>query len=117
MRSPGAPRRLRSMSARHAPRPRERPVAVLGEKEQAMDAKHPALVWSAVGVGLALIALAAVYWVEPAGSLPSFLPGHEAGSGHHHVKHGIAAFLVGAALLVYAWFQTGKEGGKQLTSS
>ncbi|MGZ4389942.1 MAG: hypothetical protein ACXVZL_11235 [Gaiellaceae bacterium] len=57
-------------------------------------------------VGLALIVVAVVYWVEPAGSLPSFFPGHTAGSAHHHVKHGIASFLVGLALLVYAWFQT-----------
>jgi hypothetical protein len=41
--------------------------------------------------------------------LPSWLPGHEAGSTHHHVKHGVAAFFVGAACLVYAWFQTGTK--------
>jgi hypothetical protein len=63
----------------------------------------------AVVVGLALIAAAVVYWVEPAKSLPSFFPGHEAGSDHHHVKHGIAAFLLGLALLVFAWFQSGRE--------
>jgi hypothetical protein len=66
-----------------------------------------ALVWLATIVGLALIALAIVYWVEPAKSLPTWLPGHEAGSGHHHVKHGIASLLVGLACLAYAWFQTG----------
>jgi hypothetical protein len=60
----------------------------------------------AIVAGLALIVLAIVYWVEPASSLPSWLPGHQAGSSHHHVKHGIAAFFVGVALLVYAWFQT-----------
>jgi hypothetical protein len=60
-------------------------------------------------VGLALIALAFVYWVEPARSLPSWLPGHEAGSSHHHVKHGIASFVVGLALLVFAWFQSGPQ--------
>ena len=60
-----------------------------------------------VVVGLALIVVAVVYWAEPAGSLPSWLPGHAAGSGHHHVKHGIASFLVGLACLIYAWFQTG----------
>jgi hypothetical protein len=58
-------------------------------------------------VGLALIAVAAVYWAEPARSLPSWFPGHEAGSNHHHVKHGIAALLVGLAALAFAWFQTG----------
>ena len=60
-------------------------------------------------VGIVLIVIAIVYWVEPAKSLPSFFPGHEAGSAHHHVKHGIAAFLVGAACLVFAWFRTGPK--------
>lgn len=59
--------------------------------------------------GLALIVLAVVYWAEPAKSLPSWIPGHEAGSSHHHIKHGIASFLLGLALLVYAWFQTGPK--------
>jgi hypothetical protein len=67
------------------------------------------LVWLAVIVGVLLIALAVVYWVEPAKSLPGFIPGHEAGSGHHHVKHGIASFLVGLAALAFAWFRTGPK--------
>ena len=67
------------------------------------------LVVLAIVVGLVLIALGVVYWVEPAKSLPSFLPGHEAGSSHHHVKHGIASFLVGLACLVFAWFNTGGD--------
>ena len=61
----------------------------------------------AVVLGIVLIAIAAVYWAEPAKSLPSFFPGHEAGSTHHHVKHGIAAFLLGIACFVFAWFNTG----------
>jgi hypothetical protein len=65
------------------------------------------LVVLAIVVGVALIAVAAVYWAEPAKSLPSFFPGHQSGSNHHHVKHGIAAFLVGLACLVFAWFNTG----------
>jgi amino acid transporter len=68
------------------------------------------LVWLSIIVGVALIAIAIVYWAEPAKSLPSFFPGHEAGSNHHHVKHGIASFLVGLACLVFAWFNTG--GGR-----
>ena len=71
-----------------------------------MDRKK-LLVVLAIVVGLVLIALGVVYWVEPAKSLPSFLPGHEAGSSHHHVKHGVASFLVGLACLVFAWFNTG----------
>jgi len=68
-----------------------------------------ALVWLAVVAGTVLIVLAIVYWALPAKSLPSWLPGHEAGSNHHHVKHGIAAFLLGLACFAYAWFQTGPK--------
>ena len=60
-------------------------------------------------VGIVLIVIAAVYWAEPARSLPGFFPGHQAGSAHHHVKHGIAAFGVGFALLVLAWFRSGPK--------
>lgn len=74
-----------------------------------MNTRSPIVVGLAVLVGVVLVALAIVYWVEPASSLPSFMPGHQAGSAHHHVKHGIASFLVGAAVLVFAWFQTGKK--------
>jgi UDP-N-acetylmuramyl pentapeptide phosphotransferase/UDP-N-acetylglucosamine-1-phosphate transferase len=63
----------------------------------------------AVVLGIALIVVAAIYWAEPAGSLPSFFPGHADGSVHHHVKHGIAAFLVGLACLAFAWFNTGPK--------
>ena len=67
------------------------------------------LVTAAIILGLVLIAIAIVYWAEPAKSLPSFFPGHESGSSHHHAKHGIASFLVGLACLVFAWFNTGEQ--------
>jgi hypothetical protein len=67
------------------------------------------LVVLAVVVGIALIVLAIVYWAVPAGSLPSWIPGHEEGSGHHHIKHGIAAFILGLAALAYAWFNSGPK--------
>jgi len=64
---------------------------------------------AAVILGIGLIAVAIVYWAEPAKSLPSFFPGHTAGSNHHHTKHGIAAFLLGIACFVFAWFRTGPK--------
>jgi hypothetical protein len=73
-------------------------------------AKHWSLIGAAVVVGIALIAISIVYFAEPAGSLPSFFPGHEAGSSHHHFKHGILAFVLGVGCLVFAWFQTGPTG-------
>ena len=60
-------------------------------------------------IGVALIALAIYYWVTPAGSLPSFFPGHLAGSAHKHVKHGVAALLVGIACFLGAWMLSGKQ--------
>jgi uncharacterized membrane-anchored protein YitT (DUF2179 family) len=74
------------------------------------------LVVLAIVVGIALIVVGVVYWVEPAKSLPSFFPGHQAGSTHHHIKHGIASFLVGLAALVFAWFNTGGDRTQRTTA-
>jgi len=62
---------------------------------------------AAVVVGIALIVVAIIYWVEPASSLPSVFPGHDAASSTHHIKHGIAALVVGLALFAFAWFNSG----------
>jgi uncharacterized RDD family membrane protein YckC len=69
--------------------------------------KNPKLILPAVVLGVALIVIAIVYWAVSAGSLPSFFPGHQAGSNTHHFKHGIAAFFLGLACLAFAWFQSG----------
>jgi ammonia channel protein AmtB len=74
-----------------------------------VNTRSPLVVGIAALAGLALLAIAVVYWAEPARSLPSFFPGHEAGSAHHHVKHGLASLVVGLVLLVFAWFQTGSK--------
>jgi len=69
--------------------------------------KNRQLVIPAVTVGVVLIVIAIVYWVDSANALPSFFPGHEAGSSHHHIKHGLAAFILGLGAFIFAWFQTG----------
>ncbi|HEV3230568.1 MAG TPA: hypothetical protein VGY97_13910 [Solirubrobacteraceae bacterium] len=66
-----------------------------------------ALIYIAALAGIVLIAVAVIYWVEPAKSLPSFFPGHNANSGTHHVKHGIAALVVGLGCFAFAWFRSG----------
>jgi hypothetical protein len=58
------------------------------------------LVLTVLGI-LAVIA-AVIYFAEPAKSLPSILPGHIAGSTVHRTHRGIAALVVGVALLVAA---------------
>ena len=70
--------------------------------------KRPALIVPAVLAGLVLLALAILYWVDTADALPAFLPGDQAGSAHHHVKHGLAAAILALGALTFAWFQTGK---------
>lgn len=71
--------------------------------------KRPALIIPAILVGILLLALAVLYFVSTADALPSFIPGHEAGSARHHVKHGIAAAILGGGALIFAWFQTGPQ--------
>jgi hypothetical protein len=75
-------------------------------------AKQRSLVIPAVVAGIVLLVIAVVYWVDTANALPSFFPGHEAGSAHHHVKHGIAAAILGLGSFVFAWFQTGPAGAR-----
>jgi Na+/H+ antiporter NhaD/arsenite permease-like protein len=71
------------------------------------------LIPAAVVIGIVLIAVAVIYFVQPEHSLPSFFPGHaSAGSAeanHHHTKHGIAALVVALACFAFAWFQTGPK--------
>ena len=58
----------------------------------------------AILLGLVLIAIAIVYWVVPAGSLPGFVPGFEAGSARVHVKHGVVAAAAAIVLFAIAWY-------------
>jgi Na+/H+ antiporter NhaD/arsenite permease-like protein len=71
------------------------------------------LVVPAVILGVVLIVVAVIYFVEPEHSLPSFFPGHSsatsAEANHHHTKHGIAALILALALFAFAWFQTGPK--------
>ncbi len=69
--------------------------------------KNRKLIPPAIVLGVLLIVVAIVYFVDNAGALPSFFPGHQAGSTHHHAKHGIAALLLGLGCFVFAWFQSG----------
>jgi uncharacterized membrane protein HdeD (DUF308 family) len=71
------------------------------------------LIVPAVVLGVVLVIVAIVYFVEPAHSLPSFFPGHVSASSseasHHHTKHGIAAIVVALACFAFAWFQSGPK--------
>jgi len=72
--------------------------------------KRPQLILPAIALGVLLLIIGAIYWIDDAGSLPSFFPGHEAGSTHVHFKHGLAAVILGLGCFIFAWFQTGERG-------
>jgi Na+/H+ antiporter NhaD/arsenite permease-like protein len=78
-----------------------------------MNANLRRLMIPAVVLGVVLIVVAVIYFVQPEHSLPSFFPGHvsagAAEANHHHTKHGIAALVVALALFAFAWFQTGPK--------
>ena len=58
--------------------------------------------------GFALIVVGVIYIALNEHDIPSFFPGHVSHpASHHHVKHGIAAILLGLACLAFAWFRTG----------
>lgn len=59
----------------------------------------------AIVVGLLLLATAVAYFVIPAGSLPQFVPGFEAGSEQIHTKHGLAALVGAIVLFGFAWYR------------
>ena len=67
--------------------------------------------WIVGVIGLVFVAIALVYWLTPAGGLPSFLPGFQAGSDHVHVTHALGSLLVALALFAIAivWFQLRSE--------
>jgi hypothetical protein len=54
---------------------------------------------------LAIIGIiaAVMYFVMPAGSLPTFMPGYEAGSVHVHMKHAIIAIVAAVVLFLIGW--------------
>jgi flagellar basal body-associated protein FliL len=74
--------------------------------------KNRSLIIPAVVLGVVLLVVAVVYFADTASALPSFFPGHQAGSSHHHTKHGIAALVVGLGCFVFAWFQSGPKSSR-----
>jgi hypothetical protein len=64
------------------------------------------LTWLLLALVVVFIVLAVVYFVTPAESLPSVLPGHDAALTRHHTKHGIAMLGLAVLAAVGAWFTT-----------
>ena len=55
-------------------------------------------------LAIIFIIVAIMYFVMPAGSLPTFMPGYIPGSAHIHHRHGIIAVVIAVILFVIGWF-------------
>ena len=55
-------------------------------------------------IALIFIIVAIIYLIEPAKSLPSFIPGHIDGSTGHHPLKATGCIVVGIVFAVGAWF-------------
>ena len=64
-------------------------------------------------LGLLFAVVGVVYLARTAAQLPSFFPGHQAGSAHHHSKHALVAFALAIVSWAGAWFSTGRRARSQ----
>ena len=60
-------------------------------------------------LAVACVILAVYYFVTPADKLLHFMPGYEVGVQQAHIKHGLAALVLAAAIGSLLWFSTGKK--------
>lgn len=67
------------------------------------------LVLIAVIVGVLLLVVSVIYFMEPAKSLPTFFPGYDKTLIRHHTTHAIGTFILGIGAFIFAWFQSGKN--------
>jgi hypothetical protein len=59
----------------------------------------------AYGLSILCVIIAAMYFVLPGGSLPTFFPGYVASSTHIHMMHGFAA-ATGAVVFLLVGLST-----------
>jgi preprotein translocase subunit SecY len=73
-----------------------------GPAERSLGRKVLAVILGVIA--LIFIVVAIIYIAEPASSLPSFIPGHIAGSTGHHPLKATGSLVAGIIFAVGAWF-------------
>ena len=69
----------------------------------------PVVTAALIALGLVLAIVGVIYLIDTAGHLPSFFPGHQPGSAHHHTKHALLAFGLALLAFIGAWMSAGKK--------
>ena len=70
-------------------------------------ANRKPLIIGLVVLAVVFVALAVLYFTRTAQDLPSWLPGHQAGSTRHHAKHGVAMIALALASCAGVWMLSG----------
>jgi len=70
--------------------------------EQAKKFTFRPLTGACLAVAAICVIVAIVYFSKTADGLPSFFPGHQTGSTHHHTKHGVAFLALAVLALIGA---------------
>lgn len=63
--------------------------------------------------GFVFVVLAIIYFVNPASSLPTFIPGYDPNLSRHHFTHGALCLFLGFGAFAYVWFNSGKKLTKE----
>jgi len=70
---------------------------------------NKAIVAIASILGVVFLIVAVLYFTQTSGNLPTFFPGYKVGSADKHMKHGIAAAVLGVACFIFGWFASGSK--------
>jgi len=82
-----------------------RVCTLVGVSERRKVVMKP-ITWVLIALAVVFVVVAVVYFTTSAADLPSFFPGHQAGSTKTHTKHGIAMLGLAVVSLVGAWMTT-----------
>ncbi|MDE3112009.1 MAG: hypothetical protein KGN00_07700 [Chloroflexota bacterium] len=66
-----------------------------------------------VVIGVLFLGAAFIYATTEARALPGFFPGYDTAITRAHLKHAVAAVLLGLGCFVLAWFSTGPRSARQ----
>ncbi len=67
------------------------------------------LVGISIILGITLFIVSIVYFIEPAKSLPSFMPGYDVNLTKHHYTHAGGTFILSLLCFAFSWFKSGKK--------
>jgi hypothetical protein len=68
-------------------------------------------------LGVLFVVVAVVYFTSTAAGLPSFFPGHQAGSSHHHTKHDVVFLALALVSFIGAWLATGRRKATEVPTA